>query len=313
MKRIILTIFIIFFILTELGIVASSNNLSKEKTTVQFSQLQINEENGYSVIELQGTNTQLMRYNHYILPTRLETFSFPVGTQIKNINCIPRNIQHKKICKELPVAPEPVMLTHDIIEVNKKTESTPITSTAWFTVNIGTGILNNQRSKIVKIQLFPVQYHPLEHTIEWAEEIDIEITYIEPQEPILSVDEYEFLILSPAPYVEELEELVDHKNNRGLNTLLVTLDDIYESQYFPVEGRDNPEKIKYFIKHAMETWGIKSVLLVGGAEAFPIRQTHVYVEYFDVDEPYVSDLYYADIYNADGSFEWIGGHHRDSG
>ncbi|RLF64116.1 MAG: hypothetical protein DRN33_02795 [Thermoplasmata archaeon] len=73
-----------------------------------------------------------------------------------------------------------------------------------------------------------------------------------------------------------------------------------------MQGRDDAEKIKYFIKNAVEQWGIKYVLLVGGRKPglheewlLPVRYAWVYW----VDEiKYTSDLYFADIYDADGNF-----------
>ena len=89
-------------------------------------------------------------------------------------------------------------------------------------------------------------------------------------------------------------------------TKLVTLNEIYQSVYFPVEGRDCAEEIKYFIKNAVEEWGIKYVLLVGGRKPgiqetwyMPVR----YVKVFWADEHrYISDLYYADIYDSGYNF-----------
>jgi len=39
-------------------------------------------------------------------------------------------------------------------------------------------------------------------------------------------------------------------------------------------GRDNPEKIKYFIKTAVEQWGIKYVMLVGDYKKIPVRYVY---------------------------------------
>ncbi len=59
---------------------------------------------------------------------------------------------------------------------------------------------------------------------------------------------YELLILSPVQFEKELELLVSHKENIGVSTLLVTLDEVYND--IGEDGRDEPEKIKYFIKSA---------------------------------------------------------------
>ena len=71
--------------------------------------------------------------------------------------------------------------------------------------------------------------------------------------------------------------------------------------YFSATGRDEPEKIKYFIKNAIENWGTVNILLVGGSSTVPIRETHVFISNDDA-EIFASDLYYADIYNKTGSF-----------
>ncbi|MCD6331180.1 MAG: hypothetical protein J7L80_03150, partial [Thermoplasmata archaeon] len=77
---------------------------------------------------------------------------------------------------------------------------------------------------------------------------------------------------------------------------IVSLDDIYGGKYFATQGRDDAEKIKYFIKDAIENWGIEYVMLVGDADVMPVRYAYTVIE----DVP--SDLYFADIYSANGSF-----------
>ena len=66
----------------------------------------------------------------------------------------------------------------------------------------------------------------------------------------------------------------------------------------PIIGRDNPERIKYFIKHAVEDWNTQYVLLVGDMKKLPIRVT--LASWWERD--LLSDLYYADIYDASGDF-----------
>jgi hypothetical protein len=67
-------------------------------------------------------------------------------------------------------------------------------------------------------------------------------------------EDYNFLIITPGDFSDELQPLVGHKKQYGIVTKIVTLDDVYESVYFPVNGRDDAEKIKYFIKSAKENW-----------------------------------------------------------
>jgi hypothetical protein len=108
-------------------------------------------------------------------------------------------------------------------------------------------------------------------------------------------DSYTFIVLTAAQFATALQPLISHKNTRSLSTKLVTLDEIYNGDIFPVKGQDDAEKIKYFIKNAIEQWGTSFVLLVGGSNAFPIRKASVQYNF-------VSDLYYSDVYNATGGF-----------
>ncbi len=137
---------------------------------------------------------------------------------------------------------------------------------------------------------------------------------------------YDLLILCPSIFYEPLYALKLHKEKYGIKTIIVTLDEIYHSKYFPCKGRDNAEMVKYFIKNAYDNWHIKYVLLVGGRKPGKAERWYMPVRYVynqDVDgfwsEPrFLSDLYFADIYDSDGKFsswdtngngiygEWIG-------
>ncbi len=113
-------------------------------------------------------------------------------------------------------------------------------------------------------------------------------------------DYYDFIIISPDNFSSELERLRDHKENHEIETKIITLNDIYNSVYFSVQGRDDAEKIKYFIKNAKESWGIGYVMLVGGKGAMPVRFVeNVYGQHYNL---FICDLYFADIYNKNGSF-----------
>jgi len=119
-------------------------------------------------------------------------------------------------------------------------------------------------------------------------------------------DEYDLLIIAPSEWKDELQPLKEHKEARGIKTIIVGLDEIYGGTIFAAEGRDDAEKIKYFIKNAIEEWGIEYVMLVGGRKPglkedwwVPVRYAHVY---WADETKYVSDLYYADIYDANNSF-----------
>jgi hypothetical protein len=132
---------------------------------------------------------------------------------------------------------------------------------------------------------------------------------------------YKLLIITPKKFTTVLKPLLNHKENMGISTKIATLDEIYEHMFW--HGRDDAEKIKYFIKKAVEEWQTQYVLLIGGKKG-QLPLWHLPVRYVNMDndwEPhYVSDLYYADIYDLEGDFsswdsdrdgnygEWYKGH-----
>jgi len=108
---------------------------------------------------------------------------------------------------------------------------------------------------------------------------------------------YDLVIITPATFSENLQPLVEHKNNYNMKTALVTLDFIYGN----FTGRDKAEQIKYFIKSAIEEWHINYVMLVGDIKKLPIRETRAY-PWHGWGDNILSDLYYADIYDENHTF-----------
>ena len=112
----------------------------------------------------------------------------------------------------------------------------------------------------------------------------------------------DLLIITADEFARLLQPLKKHKDEYGVKTQIVNLSDIYNEILY---GYDKPEKIKYFIKSAIEEWGIKYVLLVGGKKG-PTPYWHLPVRYVKMDEGwephYLSDLYFADIYDSEGKF-----------
>jgi hypothetical protein len=120
---------------------------------------------------------------------------------------------------------------------------------------------------------------------------------------------YDLLIIAPKAFRSELISLVNHKNSFGIRTILVDTDEVYDQMFW--QGRDDAEKVKYFIKAAIENWGVHYVLLVGGRKnQGHVEKWWVPVRYSYLNRPYetypeskfLSDLYFADIYDKNGAF-----------
>lgn len=130
--------------------------------------------------------------------------------------------------------------------------------------------------------------------------------FAQPLEKQTSLETYELVVISPSEFIDHLEPLATHKNSVGVLTTLVAVEDIYD-QY---PGRDGAEQIKYFIKYAIESWDCRYVLLVGGRTfsiqtedwLVPVRYSHIEDNVATPELVFISDLYYADVYDAEGNF-----------
>jgi hypothetical protein len=291
-------------ILGGLGAIASPiKNTSIRTKSICFSEPKITDENNYVTINLDETNTFIINQNKPLLPKYTELFEFPFGTKIKSVSCTPSLVYEKTLTKKLEPSPEPVIIGTELSKSSENnldygTEPYPNT---WYAYDVGSGLDGKERVVYVNVEVYPVQYYPLENKITWANKAEINVEYEEPSQPVYFGNQYEFVILTSDGFSSQLNSLITHKNSMGISTKIVTLSEIYHGTYFCVKGRDNPEKIKYFIKNAIENWGTTFVMLVGGAEQFPVRETHVHAAEGD-DEIFASDLYYADIFDKYGGF-----------
>ncbi len=135
---------------------------------------------------------------------------------------------------------------------------------------------------------------------------------------------YRMMIICPDEYAEFLRPLERHKDNTGMSTQIVTLEEI-EDDYWNFPGgapfADEPERIKWAIYDHYISYDIEYVMLVGDMNVFPVRwipgelddwcpqktaddtlpsppAAHDYLE--NIWSP--SDFYYADILNDLGLF-----------
>jgi hypothetical protein len=115
------------------------------------------------------------------------------------------------------------------------------------------------------------------------------------------IGQVDLLILTPESFVAALEPLQRHKTRTGLVTHLLTLESVLSS--YP--GADEAERVKRCLADYRTRRSLRYAMLVGDADHFPVRYTvtdrgtqaahdHAF---------YSSDLYYADLFKDDGSFE----------
>jgi len=119
---------------------------------------------------------------------------------------------------------------------------------------------------------------------------------------IISTDgiEYDLLILTPCNFYDALQPLEDHKMKYGVRTKILTLKKAYDIGYM---GYDKPEKIKLCIETFHREAGVKYVMLVGDYKKMPVRYVYNNEPGYYFEPCYISELYYADLYNDTGIFQ----------
>jgi hypothetical protein len=303
-----LTISVIFFILSGMNSIAipEAEDNNHFIQTITFEKPTLSEFEESQILNINNIETIIREPGKPLISSYEKIYTFPFGTKINDISIEIQDSQFMSIDQDIRYAPLPVSSQYQILSEDNIVEiESTVYPEEWFDYRVGLGIEGQERKVFVTLSIYPIRYHSYKDQVEYIDEITMDISY-ESQNvnTLLNNDRYELLILSPPEFFVELIPLVDHKiYTQNLSTKLVTTTDIYDEIYFEVEGRDNPEKIKYFIKNAIESWDTNYVMFVGGAEQFPTRETHVFVDYHDGDdEIFVSDLYYADIYDAEGKF-----------
>ncbi len=314
MKKIIPLLLIGIMVLSGLGAATVTNNSEttmKKTQTISFSDPEIIEKEGYAIITMQETNTWLNTPDAPMLPAFTTTYTFPFGTKIKTVDVT--FSEPEEYVVEQKIAPTPTPVTYVAgKKVKYHHEVQAIGSTypeALYDYHLGAGISGEDHVIFVTVRCFPIQHKSEGNTILFRNKASLSMTYVLPSPETSMVDEYSLVIIAPKTFSESLQPLVNHKISKGITTKLVTRNEICNSVYFPAEGRDCAEEMKYFIKNAYDQWGTDYVLLVGGRYGGILNEKwYVPVRYTNLDDGanweggYLSDLYFADLYDAFGDF-----------
>ena len=243
-----------------------------------------------------GYNDEIKSWEHFyqrffsdenIISFGTEVLSFPLGTKVIDVNCSYSSYE------TMHISNKPTLLYKQFLGKHARSSSKE------YYYHTGGGLKDNEHVTYLSIYFTP-QVKLTQGKINYPTQATIEVTY---EEPLKTNNEgnntFDFLIITPAEFTANLQPLVEHKNNHHIATKLVTLEEING------EGRDKQEQIKYYIKDAIEKWNISSVLLVGNEEKMPVRYSYANNEtlfLLQISRLFISDLYYADVYDSNGSF-----------
>lgn len=275
---------------------------------INFSRPQLIRDQEFTSIEINNVESSTIgSIGKPLLPVKKLVYEFPMGTIINGVTISHSEIETETVEQPLKPtpAPQPYTITPRMEEeylnnniIFSGYDYSGYYPDNWFDYSIGVGLnKDNEQTIFVTVNTYPVRYSHEKDTVKYVSTIDVDVSY-DDSNAIGSLEStYDFLIISASAYLDELDRLVDHKENRGIRTNLVNVDDIDN------QGRDLAEKIKLFIMDSYEETGVQYVMLVGGHRGFfgfnrPDLQIPTRYVHLDCGgEPgYVSDLYYADFY-----------------
>ncbi len=335
-KKILPIILIILLVLSGINfttISADKKIVKKSVTKLAFSKPTLVENKEYVSVSMEETDSFLMETGKPMMPKSVKTFELEFGARNINVEVTTGNIREYEIEKEIRPAPVPMPLAtigtraimkNKAVENLKKEDavysSKKLFPSDWYSYNVGVGLnAAGKRVTRVAVHVFPVRYAPAIDKLYVAENVDIKITYGEPETASFlenGGNGYDLMIIAPEDFSKKLQPLINHKNNHGVKTFLKTTEEIYAE--FSGRGRDKPEQIKYAIRDAIETRGVKYVLLLGGLRSYLYANDkddcnqgstawHVPVRYANIEQfdegGCISDLYYADIYKYNKTSE----------
>lgn len=229
-----------------------------------------------------------------VLPHITAVFTYPLGTIITSVHFTTTPAAEHSL--PVPVMLAPPLMIQD--EPGTLLDQTAASSPTQCSYRLGAGLQGRDHVLFVVVNFYPIQTEPGSRMIQVTSSVQVEISYTLPASSPKTISNYDCLVIAPANFTTALQPLIDHKHAMGVEMLLMTLENITAS--YP--GHDAIEQIKYAIKDAVETQGIQSVLLVGGVDQIPIRSCIALGWITHVEDNVISDLYYADLYNATGAF-----------
>jgi Peptidase family C25/FG-GAP-like repeat len=113
----------------------------------------------------------------------------------------------------------------------------------------------------------------------------------------------DYIVITNNTLKSSFESFVQYKIQRGIPTLLVTVEDIYANY----SGVDQAEKIRNYLKAAHQYWGAGLFVLLGGDTAVVPNRigSRIYDPSIGLNELNSTDFYYCDVYKSgDPNYNW---------
>ena len=174
-------------------------------------------------------------------------YVFPFGTKIKDIQITFSEIKEYRLSNKIKSGSSPAIVVNGVETYIEKDEDQvdvysidKLYPEKQYSIDYNAGLEEGEHVIIINLECYPIQYQPVENKIYSAGKLSINILFEPPENPIVYTDEYDLVIIAPDLFSDDLQPLIDHKNNYGIETVLKTTESIYQEY----DGRDQPEQIK---------------------------------------------------------------------
>jgi len=269
--------------------------------TIKTNPVSIISSSEYCTIKLSDATTYTMTPHHPMLPKIVKQYTLPYGSHITEVTFDVLETDEYMLTQPVVPNSEPIPLSEGFqkdtvptMDIQIYHQTTPYPSQV-IEYSVSGALHDQAHVTLLTLTIYPIQYFPLNQKIHQITSAEITIEYTPPEHPITYPSDYNLVIVAPKEFQQPIESLITHKNNYGMISYFKSTEDIYEEY----SGNDKAEQIKYFLKDAVESYGINHALLFGNIEKMPMRLASI--EVFR-EEGILTDLYYADLFNADGSF-----------
>jgi len=307
MKKICTLVLIGIFIGSGIQVGGLQNNLDEtidsQTITYQLHNPTVQEAEDYVLLSFDQQSSTLLQVGNPEIPVITSIFTIPYGSTIQQLHVDFSNKQSLFLTKEIKPVQLPqeigkeIPQSNELIKNHQIYESNTSYPSSQYTYQVHAGLKQNEHVYYVTVHTFLLQYLPSENLVFYYDTINISLTYQKPAQPITFPDTYDLVIIATDEYSQPIQPLIDHKQQHSIKTWFKTTEEIY-AEY---NGRDEAEQIKYFIKDAVENYGASYVLLIGSIYKLPIRTSAVRL-WGRWQEDTLTDLYYADIFNANQQF-----------
>jgi hypothetical protein len=257
---------------------------------------------GYIILNLEGATGYVRITGSPLVPFWGTMLPFPIGTRILGVGLENAVFDEHVINERVLPSPAPVPLVAGAESGLSEGPAYSISALyplkeTDFTMTTGMGDYGGVEAHLF-LKVFPVRYNPVSGLVRELKSAQVVIRYQSAPAPAPRANEtYDLLILTPPEFEKQMGRYKAHKEEMGFTVRMVNLTSLYSGSIFNVSsGRDNPEKIKLFIKAALENWSIRYIVLTGDVDKFPVRRAY-FLDYYDSSD-LPTDLYYEDIYKA---------------